>query len=1002
MTALDAVEPELVGGTEDHGDVTPPRSPTLVGRDAELEQLCLRLGIRTSGGSEDPPARALLLAGDAGVGKTRMLTELRDQARALGWQVVAGHCLDFADSALPYLPFTEVLGRLADDQPDTVAHTLTRHPALARLQPGRRGLGGSESDTEGGLEPRHLFDAVPALLEDVAAAHGPLLLVIEDIHWADRSTLDLLSFLFARPFSGQVELVASYRSDDLHRRHPLRRQVAEWSRLREVERLQLEPLPGDDVRRLVRMLQPDRPLTEAEMAAIVDRAEGNAFFVEELVGAGGAYEVLPDDLAGLLLVRLDRLDAAAREVVQAAAAAGRRVAHDLLAEATGLAPDVLDQALRSAVDGNVLVAVHGRSYAFRHALLAEAVYDDLLPGERVRWHTAYARALVSGRFTGAAAELARHARLAGDVATAVRASMEAGDEAAAVGGPDEAAQHYLQALTLLSQGAEVPDLDQAALVARAADALLTSGQAPKAVRVAREHLDRLPDSASDSDRARLLAALAQGLVLVDSEDDDDALARSAEAVALLVGGPARQRAQALALHARILATYGRRDDARQAGLEALTLAEKQNMPRLATDVLITFAGMERDGPVAEVTAGLDEAIAKAREAGAHSAELRARYLLGRFHQDRGDFAGAAQVFEAAARRGVDFGIPWAPYAFESRFMRVVVLHAAGQWDDALALTAVEGEAPPMVPEAMLNAERALLLAGRGDPGALALARSTEASWKVEGLVTLTAFSAELAVHEHHGDLDAVAATYDRAIAAISTIWRPWFAGRVRLAATALGVLASAAGRLSAAERRSHAARADSLHDDGVHVVAVHREAGVEFGPEGAAWAARMEAEHLRWRWAAQLDPPGQDDLVTVWRRAEELAEAYGNVPDLARLRVRLSSVLRGVGDTVGARAASDRARATAHDLGAQPLLDELVLLGSAPSRTAAPADGSLTAREREILGLVAEGRSNGEIGRQLFISTKTVSVHVSNILSKLGASGRTEAAALARRRGLLD
>ena len=104
---------------------------------------------------------------------------------------------------------------------------------------------------------------------------------------------------------------------------------------------------------------------------------------------------------------------------------------------------------------------------------------------------------------------------------------------------------------------------------------------------------------------------------------------------------------------------------------------------------------------------------------------------------------------------------------------------------------------------------------------------------------------------------------------------------------------------------------------------------MEFGPEGAAWVARMEAEHLRWRWAAQLDPPGQDDLVAAWRRAEELAEAYGNVPDLARLRVRLSSVLRGVGDAVGARAASDGARATAHDLGAQPLLDELVLLGSA-------------------------------------------------------------------------
>ncbi|MFN8192990.1 MAG: AAA family ATPase [Nocardioidaceae bacterium] len=981
--------------------MTPPRSSTLVGRDAELEQLCLRLGIRASGDGSDRPARALLLAGDAGVGKTRLLTELRDSAQAGGWRVVAGHCLDFADSALPYLPFTEVLGRLVDELPETVAQTLERHPALARLQPGRRGLGGAEAGSEGTLEPRQLFEAFPALLEDVAA-DAPLLLVVEDIHWADRSTLDLLSLLFARPFSGRVELVASYRSDDLHRRHPLRRQVAEWSRLREVERLQLEPLPGDDVRRLVRLLEPDRPLSEAAMATIVARAEGNAFFVEELVGAGAAYESLPDDLAGLLLVRLDRLDPEAREVVQAAATAGRRVAHDLLAEATGLASGALDLALRGAVDGNVLVPVQGESYAFRHALLAEAVYDDLLPGERVRWHTAYARALASGRFTGAAAELARHARLAGDVTTAVRASIEAGDEAAAVGGPDEASQHYLQALTLVSQGVAVEDVPLADLVAKAADAVLTAGHTARAIRVVREHLDLLPPGAPPEQRARLLTTLAQALLVADGEDDP--AQASGEAVALLEDGPPRQRAQALAVHARILAAYGLSEEARQAGLEALTIAEKQDMPRLATDVLISFAQLERGGTDAETRAALEDAVAKARAAGAHNAELRARYLLGRYHQDRAEFLPAAEAFAEAQRRGAELGLPWAPYVFDARFMRVAVLHAAGRWDEALGLADVAGESPPMVPEDMLNAQRALILAGRGDPGASRLAESTRGSWDYEGLAALNAWSTVLAVHEHHADAARAVAAYDLAVESLTRMWRPWFAARLRLAATTLGVLATAAVRLTAAERQALSADAQRLHADGSRVVSAHREAGVSYGPEGAAWVARLEAEWLRWRWAAQVDPPAHADLVSTWSDLEQVTEAYGHVSDLARVRVRLAAVLRAAGDAAAARAAADAARAVAHELRAQPLLDELVLLGSAPGRggSTGAADGTLTPREREILALVAEGRTNGEIGRQLFISTKTVSVHVSNILGKLGASGRTEAAALARRRGLLD
>ncbi len=254
-------------------------------------------------------------------------------------------------------------------------------------------------------------------LFDAAAAEAPLLLVIEDTHWADQSTRDLLGFLFTRSFTHPVALVASYRSDDLHRRHPLRRQVAEWSRLQTVDRLALAPLPDDAVRQLVAELAPER-LGEPELAGIIGRAEGNAFFVEELV-ASGAGAWVPDDLADLLLVRLDRLSDEARQVVRIASVAGRKVTHSLLEAAAELPAAELDAGIRQAVEMNVLVA-GSKTYSFRHALLGEAVYDDLLPGERVRLHGQYVAALAAGG-RGTAAEMARHARRAMDFDRAVTA-----------------------------------------------------------------------------------------------------------------------------------------------------------------------------------------------------------------------------------------------------------------------------------------------------------------------------------------------------------------------------------------------------------------------------------------------------------------------------------------------------------------------------------------------------------------------------------------------------
>ena len=359
--------------------------------------------------------------------------------------MVVGHCLDFGDSTLPYLPFSEVFGRLAGEQPALAQRVVEAFPAIARLMPGRRLLGEDAGDR---MDRSALFEAVHGAL-GMLAEQQPVLVLVEDVHWADQSTREMLSFLFARQREVPVAVVASYRTDDLHRRHPLRATAVQWGRLPSVHRLALEPLADGAVRELVRALHPE-PLPEAEVRGILRRAEGNAFFIEELVaGVERGGGPLSWDLAELLLVRLDRLDDDARAVVRAAAVAGRRVPHPLLVQVAGLDEPVLDAALRAAVDANVLVPAGSDGYAFRHALLAEAVYDDLLPGERVALHARYVRALESGEVAGTAAELARHARAAHDLPTAVRASIQAGDEAMSVGGPDEASHHLETALELL-------------------------------------------------------------------------------------------------------------------------------------------------------------------------------------------------------------------------------------------------------------------------------------------------------------------------------------------------------------------------------------------------------------------------------------------------------------------------------------------------------------------------------------------------------------------------
>jgi DNA-binding CsgD family transcriptional regulator/tetratricopeptide (TPR) repeat protein len=986
-------------GTDMMECVAPVSLAPFVGRDAELEELSSRLGISASGGG------IVLLAGDAGVGKTRLLTALRDRALAAGWQVVAGHCLDFADSALPYLPFSEILGRFQTSSPDLVAEVAGHHPALHRLAPGRRMIDEAGDGGVTTIDKAALFEAVHALFE-AAAEQQPLVLVVEDLHWADQSTRDLMSFLFTRPFSQPVALVASYRSDDLHRKHPLRAKLAEWSRFQGVHRMSLEPLDPADVRALVAGLSDGgTALTPDEVAMIVERADGNAFFVEELVGAAsGTHDsALPADLAEVLLVRLDRLDENARLVVRAASVAGRRVTHELLSVAAALEDAALDEGLRMAVERNVLVA-SDRHYAFRHALLGEAVYDDLLPGERVRLHARYAAAIRDGRARGTAAELARHAMLAHDDETALTASIQAGHEAAAVGGPDEAAQHFERALRLLSGLAKTGEtgrsgVDRAKLAVDTAEALTSSGHPERAAALLAEQLTCLPDDAPPASRGALLAARAVALTAIETEEDPPAI--SEEAVRITPEDDRLARAKVLAAHAHVLAIAWRHQEAQQVGLDALALADQLNRSDLAAEAITTLSGLRLGASKERLREALREAIDRTVEAGNIHAEMRGRYLLARSYQDWGELDDAESWFRSAVERAEAAGVEWAPYASGSRWHLTWVLLTRGDWEGVLRITDLSASHPPPMARGMFAGLRAVVRVARGED-ILDELSALRPMWRLDGALAVHAAAQEILLAARDGDVERARTTYDDVVTAIAAIWHPWFDGRVRMAALVVEAIAAAVPRASAAERPALLELTDQMLADGHQVLDRYTNPDKQWGPEGHAWLARLDAEVQRVRWLAGADDaPTVEVLVKGWREVVDLFAAFGDVYELARARVVLATVLRAAGEAAEAREVADRAREAARALGATPLIDQLRAVGSAPSRHEA-GDDTLTPRETEILQLVAAGRTNGEIGKQLFISAKTVSVHVSNILGKLGAAGRTEAAAIARRRGLVD
>ncbi|MCW2710307.1 MAG: helix-turn-helix transcriptional regulator [Marmoricola sp.] len=969
------------------------RTENIVGRGSEIAAL---LGAAT--GSPDDSAagdvvRMVLVSGDAGVGKTRLLTEAMDRLGQDGWQVLVGHCLDFGDTSMPYLPFAEMLDQVGERAP---GDPVLAHAALSRM----RHQVPTEQASEG-LDRAEVFEAVHALVEELAAAR-PVVMVVEDAHWADASTRDLVSFLLSRRVRGRFLCVVTFRSDEMHRRHPLRQRVAEWVRLPGVDRVQLDPLPPGVVRRMVEELigspgQPPDQEYDEDIERIVQRSQGNAFYVEELVGAflGGGWS-LPEDLADLLLVRLDRLGEDARDVVRVASAAGQRVSHDLLSRVAPFPEDRLELALREAIDGHVLVRTGADQYAFRHALLGEAVYDDLLPGERMRLHTSYAAAVRELHGREGAASLARHALASHDLPTALQASVEAGEQALGSGGPDEAARHFAKALEIYERAAaqldEPPDEDE--LVARTVDALCSAGRPETALALVDSHLERLPPDVPATARARLLLARVEALR--STETDVRASLVTMEALGLVGPGETELRARILAMHALALVWDDDFEGARTYADQALELADRLGIARVAAEVGLTLTWLGQHLDFGEGSrAELKRIIEEARARDDVVSEMRGWLRAGGLEYDYGALADAQENFLDAARLAREIGRPWTIQGISGRTHAGVMAHMRGEWDEALRIVDHGAEDPPPTPRAMLEAVALSVAAGRGDVSALNRLPAIRERWHREGMIAVVGGAAAIELLSLRDGAAAAVAMYDDVCGVLVPLWTEAFGARLRLAALALAALADEAPRTPTAGRDDVRATASRLVADAERVLADRVGLERPFGPEGRAWEARLRAEELRLAWLLG-DRVDLHVLVGRWREVAERFAELGHPHEEARARTRLSAVLRAAGDARRGQEEAAVARHLAARLGATPLLDEL---GAARSGAVA---GTLTPREREILVLVATGRSNGEIGRQLFISAKTVSVHVSNLMAKLGAASRTEAAALARAAGLID
>jgi DNA-binding CsgD family transcriptional regulator/tetratricopeptide (TPR) repeat protein len=936
-------------------------SRQLVGRADELAGL--RAATQAAAHGE---TRVVLLSGDAGIGKTRLVTTAIEQARRDGFIAALGGCLQLGEVSVAYAPLVEALRDLRTQLGEDVLVELLG-PGLTDIGALLGGGSAGAAQSSGPLF-EHLLGVLARLSE-----RRPVLLVFEDLHWADASTRDLVAFLGRNLRDAPVVLLLTYRADDLHRRHPLRPVIADLERGPQVERIVLPGLGRDELTRLLGEISDDPPSNEV-VDELLARSDGNPFYVEELMAAGDIDHGVPATLSDVILSRVERLSEPAQAVLHVAAVLGDEVDDVLLEQVTG---EPVTAALREAVLDQVLV-IDGDACRFRHALVREALYDDLLPGERERLHLDAARAIEGSRRLDEHvrwALLAHHWDAGRMPVKAFAASLQAGREAERVHAYADAAEQFERALRLYDRLPD-PGIERTELLMRAANALHASSITPRAVSLAEAALRELGDAASPEQRALVYERIGRFNWLLNR----GAAAHAAyeQAGALVEGRPAsHEQAYTLSALGQSLMLRNRYRDAEQVLQRAIATAVEVGADDARAHALVSL------GPTLVGLGRVDEGV---------SMMQRALHLITDPEEMCRAYVNLVHCLYYAARydEAARVGAEGVEYALRSGYQRtyasavagnwIMALLCAGRWDEAAAVPA-DRQFLPGDPYHELRWLPLLLWRGQADearPVVERVLRHTAQAEDVQfrGLALLRA--AELATLDKRWD-DARALIAEMLAVAGGTDDQYYIAQAYGLGVT-IPVDVAAVDRLAADAVAWGATLPAQL-------------------PEVQAWLVTVPAERSR---AHGTDTP--DEWAAVVSAWDEIGQPYRAA--LARYR-QADALLRVRSREAAARLLTD-ALGVADGLGAAPLAAQvrslaqrarLALSVRAPTRDPVAAL-NLTPRELEVLALVAQGRTNRQIGAALFISEKTASVHVTNLLRKLGVTNRTEAAAIAQRVGV--
>ena len=969
-------------------------SALLFGRDVEQR----RLEAMLADGAHGKPS-VLLVKGEAGVGKT---TLVRDACARFPGPVLWGTCVHFSASPVPFAGVVSALdGWVSGATQDERAEVLAGLDAMRVLLP---------SDPSGG----HASDAALVLAQIDAAvlriAHRqPAVLVVDALQWADASTLDLLAFLVSGLRTQTLAVIATVRDEDRPDGHPVNEWMADIRRMPGVEEVHLERLGPEDTAEQVEALVERRYRGEGLAAQVYARSGGNPYLTELIVseptGSGSGTSV-SEALRAALLLRWHALSEPAREVARLVAIGGRPVEVEVLEGVVGIlgerssAFEAVRQGIGEAVTAGVLVRPQGNRVWFRHPLIAEVLTSDAVALDSGPAHSAYAKVLAGGD-APEPGDLASHHELAGEWSEAFRWSLVAAQSAAALQGATEHLEHLQRACRLwprLPAGSPEDHVELLLRTSRAAQCVADPEQALSLI----DQALSLTDRARNPGRSCRLLAL-QHRMLVESRHlpwttVTPALREAQQIAQSLPGTPEQVIVDSMLAWTELWADHER---GRALADAALHTAKQTGSPDALIPALVVSAQGHPEAN--EAMDWLEEAYELARVSGDVIEMLDAALGMHNLHQVRGEYAAAIDL---DLRRGADLILAGAPGA--GRFVLTcagVFALCLGRWAEAEAhLRPALASADGGHREAVARCAMAVLWVRLGD-----LARAEQELDR----------AAEISSTDYMGT-----ATYPFGrVELLMAQGRPAEALAVVQAQIAVAVLGD--------------------HRDGDELLLLGARAAADLAQDGrdrglpdavqAASAQLASVQRAACKNASRRFVAwGKDDLVQPAREALYEAELarLGDRPDQAERWARARSACQRAGlRWEEGFAASYEARAALRDRrprteAAQPLRDAMAIaleLGAAPLRRsvettarashislepiqhtalqAAPdgTNGALTHREQEILMHVVAGRSNLEIAKALFISDKTVSVHISNILRKTGTTSRVEAAAWANR-----